>query len=130
MTRMDCEEDILSPGVDLARSEAYNNRLVVEGFVEGYPGRVFTVSELVSELPFYVNPKTCTYILKKCRFAEPIRVNDKTVKYRSKAPTLMPVNEEEENTDCLGKQARADYYDLVNSRALCIKKRFKVITKF
>ena len=127
------EREFLSRRLGDLVKDTYNNRLVIQGFIEGHPGRVFTVKEMVNELPLFVSIERAHAILATCDYLEKVSEGHKTAVFKSTAPQLETVEHDEllDNPFDLGHQARKDFYELVNHRARNIKrKKYFVTEKF
>lgn len=119
---------ILFPGRPVEKPSARENRLVVEGFVEGNPDRVFSLQEMRAELTSPVSIWTCAKILDSLA-VERLTGKNKLTRFRSLARKLTPTTREP-IVDELGRQARNDFHELVRTRALSAKRHYRVIKKF
>lgn len=123
----DVEDDRFLPPSDWTIRRMQDERLLVEGFVEGNPGRKFSLAEVSRSTG--VCDHRCQAILKSTSHVRLKRKYHTWAQYRSVAPPLKPLSPDTPARDTLGKQAREDWWYLVNQRRLQIRKR-KVIRRF
>jgi|GEM_PF-6493209 len=130
------QANLLSVGWEeyvLGTDSINHEKLVVDGFVEGNPNRVFTVSEMMAELPFKVNRYSCIKYLSSNKLVGRLQTTKKKgvlVRYVSLAPSLKEAFVPRVyDPDDIGFQARQEYFETVEERSRMYPMKGKLIKK-
>lgn len=122
----DAEDAGVSSLTNYIQAQVKARRLLIDGYIEGRPGKSFSLNDIVRETGLDVT--LCKSVVDTHPHVEKIRGWHKYDQYRSTAPQLVetpiaPVQQDVGNKAALGRQAREDYYYLINLRRQQLKRK-------